>query len=59
VTASPVVVRTKDEFGEMATSFNRMQDEAVRAALALDEAVGEQGYHELDPPVPSRRTGNC
>jgi signal transduction histidine kinase/amino acid transporter len=45
VTASPVVVRTKDEFGEMATSFNRMQDEAVRAALALDEAVGELRDH--------------
>jgi len=45
VTATPVVVRTADEFGEMASSFNRMQDEAVRAALALDEAVGELRHH--------------
>ena len=45
VTATPVLVRTTDEFGEMAVSFNRMQDEAVRAALALDEAVGELRYH--------------
>ena len=29
----------------MADSFNVMQDEAVRAALALDEAVGELRYH--------------
>jgi signal transduction histidine kinase len=48
VTATPVVVRTTDEFGEMATSFNRMQDEAVRAALALDEAVGELRNHRGD-----------
>ena len=45
VTPTPVVVRTADEFGEMAASFNRMQDEAVRAALALDEAVGELRHH--------------
>jgi signal transduction histidine kinase/amino acid transporter len=45
VTATPVLVRTADEFGEMATSFNRMQDEAVRAALALDEAVEELRHH--------------
>jgi len=45
VDATPVVVRSADEFGAMATSFNRMQDEAVRAALALDEAVGELRYH--------------
>ena len=45
VTARPVVVRTADEFGQMAASFNTMQDEAVRAALALDEAVGELKFH--------------
>ncbi len=45
VTATPVVVRTADEFGEMAASFNRMQGEAVRAAVALDEAVGELRHH--------------
>ena len=41
----PVVVRTADEFGQMAASFNVMQHEAVRATLALDEAVGELKYH--------------
>jgi signal transduction histidine kinase/amino acid transporter len=45
VTARPVVVRTADEFGQMAASFNTMQDEAVRAALALDEAVSELKFH--------------
>ena len=45
VTVTPVVVRTADEFGAMAVSFNRMQDEAVRAAVALDEAVGELRDH--------------
>lgn len=45
VTAQPVVVRTADEFGQMAASFNMMQDEAVRAALALDEAVSELKFH--------------
>ena len=45
VTSQPVVVRTADEFGQMAVSFNKMQDEAVRAALALDEAVGELKFH--------------
>ena len=33
-----VEVRTRDEIGAMATSFNRMQDEAHRAAQALDVA---------------------
>ena len=45
VTPTPVVVRTADEFGEMAASFNRMQGEVVRAAVALDEAVGELRHH--------------
>ena len=45
VAAIPVTVRSADEFGEMAASFNRIQDEAVRAALALDEAVGELRFH--------------
>jgi len=45
VNPQPVVVRTADEFGQMADSFNVMQDEAVRAALALDEAVGELKFH--------------
>jgi len=45
VTAQPVVVRSADEFGQMAVSFNMMQDEAVRAALALDEAVRELKFH--------------
>lgn len=45
VTAQPVMVRTADEFGQMADSFNKMQSEAVRAALALDEAVGELKFH--------------
>jgi signal transduction histidine kinase/amino acid transporter len=41
VTIRKVEVHTADEFGEMASSFNEVQDEAVRAALALDEAVAE------------------
>ncbi len=45
VTATPVVVRTDDEFGQMAASFNSMQSEAVRAALALDVAAGELRRH--------------
>ena len=45
VTAHHVVVRTAGEFGDMAASLNAMQDEAVRAALALDEAVDELRYH--------------
>jgi len=48
VTPQPVVVRTGDEFGQMADSFNQMQDEAVRAALALDEAVGELKFHRSE-----------
>ena len=43
--AQHVVVRSADEFGEMAASFNVMQDEAVRAALALDEVVDELRFH--------------
>jgi diguanylate cyclase (GGDEF)-like protein len=34
----PVVVRSRDELGELARSFNLMQDEVGRAALALDGA---------------------
>jgi diguanylate cyclase (GGDEF)-like protein/PAS domain S-box-containing protein len=34
----PVVVHTRDELGAMATSFNLMQDNVARAALALDGA---------------------
>ncbi len=45
VTSQPVVVRTADEFGQMADSFNVMQHEVVRAALALDEAVSELKFH--------------
>jgi len=41
VTTRPVVVRTSDEFSEMAAGFNEVQEEAVRAALALDDAVTE------------------
>ena len=45
VIVHPVVVRTADEFGQMADSFNIMQDEVVRAALALDTAVDELKFH--------------
>jgi len=45
VVVTPVVIRTEDEFGQMAASFNLMQDEAARAAAALDEAVGELRDH--------------
>ena len=38
----------------MAASFNMMQDEAVRAALALDEAVGELGSTAASCPAWSR-----
>jgi amino acid transporter len=34
----PVVIRSRDEVGEMAESFNRMQDEMVRAAVGLTGA---------------------
>ena len=36
-----VEVRTRDEFGEMAKLFNVMQQEAGRAAIALETSVGE------------------
>ena len=32
----------------MAASFNLMQDEAMRAAVALDEAVGELKFHRVE-----------
>ena len=34
----PVVVHTKDELGQMAVSFNHMQDQVKRAAVGLDGA---------------------
>ena len=41
ITVRPVVVRSSDEFHDMATGFAEVQDEAVRAALALDDVVAE------------------
>jgi diguanylate cyclase (GGDEF)-like protein len=38
VTVDPVIVYTRDEVGEMAASFNAMQEEAALAAGSLDEA---------------------
>jgi diguanylate cyclase (GGDEF)-like protein len=38
VDASPVPIRTQDEVGLMAASFNAMQSEVTRAARALDRA---------------------
>ncbi len=35
---TPLVVRTRDELGAMAISFNTMQDQIARAAVALDGA---------------------
>ena len=41
VTTVPVQVRSQDEFGLMAGSFNVMQAEAARAAIALDAATAQ------------------
>ena len=41
VSTTRVDVRTRDEFGEMAASFNLMQDETARVAVALDGAAQE------------------
>lgn len=41
ISTQRVAVRTNDEFSQMAESFNAVQDQAVRAALALDEAAAE------------------
>ena len=38
VDAAPIVVHSADELGTMATSFNTMQDEVARTAVALDGA---------------------
>jgi diguanylate cyclase (GGDEF)-like protein/PAS domain S-box-containing protein len=38
VDAAPIRVHSADELGAMAASFNTMQDEAARAAVALDGA---------------------
>ncbi len=38
VDVEPVIVRTNDEVGVMADSFNAMQDEVARAAVSLDQA---------------------
>ena len=38
VDLEPVIVRTNDEVGVMADSFNAMQDEVARAAVSLDQA---------------------
>ncbi len=43
--ATPVLVHTKDEIGAMAASFNTMQSEVARAAIALDHARGELQLH--------------
>jgi diguanylate cyclase (GGDEF)-like protein len=42
----PVVVRSRDEVGELARSFNLMQDEVGRAAEALDGA--REGLRETE-----------
>ena len=38
VNIEPVLIRTQDELGEMAASFNVLQEEVKEAALSLDEA---------------------
>ena len=45
VTIQPVQVRTSDEFGAMADTFNVMQGEAARVAVALDHAAAELRAH--------------
>jgi diguanylate cyclase (GGDEF)-like protein len=40
VTVEPVVVYTRDEVGQMAASFNAMQEEAALVAASLDQARG-------------------
>jgi signal transduction histidine kinase/amino acid transporter/HAMP domain-containing protein len=56
VEVTPVDVRTRDEFGEMAAMFNVMQDEIVRAATAVDTAADELRTHrdELERLVAER-----
>lgn len=38
VDVQPILVTTRDEVGDMARSFNHLQDEVVRAAVGLDGA---------------------
>ena len=42
---TPVVVHTRDEISALAVSFNIMQSEVARAALAFDHARGELRDH--------------
>ena len=45
----PVNVTSRDELGEMAASFNRLQNEISRASLSLDEAREELRLARHDP----------
>ena len=58
-TSIPVVVRSRDEVGEMARSFNLMQDEVGRAAEALDGAReglrDDRGQARAQPRPADRR----
>ncbi len=45
----PVKVTSRDELGEMGASFNRLQNEIVRASMSLDEAREELRLARHDP----------
>ena len=49
VNVSPVKVNSNDELGEMATSFNRLQNEIERATISLNEAREEMRLARHDP----------
>ncbi|ANB72169.1 hypothetical protein AYM40_07160 [Paraburkholderia phytofirmans OLGA172] len=53
---TPVVVRSRDEVGDMASSFNRLQQEIARAARGLDGAREglREARHSLEQRVEER-----